>query len=491
VLPWISAVYFLIFLGCLLAFVMIVEFRLSMLAAEGRVVSDEWQVENQAINRMNFAKVKSSTDHDPFWRSDGIPDPGPKGRKQRILVVGDSFVWGDGYLNANDIWWRQLERELRHRGYFGVEVVAAGFPGASTQDELRWLRDDGLLERLAPDAVVLGYVTNDPDVKGPDGKSLVLEIDEVATPTWDGLGSTLGRVAPQLTAQLKQNLTRKWQSKLVGAYAYDEWELKLLEPPNIDAYRDVVRQLGEFVKKSGKPFVAVTLPNWPSRERFASRYQPIAPIFSSAGLTFFNVLDDFLREYPPGGEVLQWGVNPANGHPGTVATRFYAREVTDLLERDYREVLGPREAVKPTLVPSINDWMPPTANLRQFGAGDWEFVYPASGSLAPTLPIGKPHVMVAFAEPVAIRLVRITGENLTGGELYMTSVDAATGVERKRHIELGSRSSKTLEWTVTPSPETAQVNTLKLAASLEPRASDAKARSLRLHVDFDEPPVRP
>ena len=99
--------------------------------------------------------------------------------------------------------------------------------------------------------------------------------------------------------------------------------------------------------------------------------------------------------------------------------------------------------------------------------------------------------MVAFAEPVAIRHVRITGENLAGGELYITSVDAATGVERKRHIELGTRSGKTLEWTVTPSSESAQVNTLKLAASLEPSAKDAKARSLRLHVDFDDPPVRP
>src|ERR1700681_1116587 len=80
VLPWIGVRYFLIFLACLVALVAIVEVQLWRLAQGGRVISDEWQLENESINRMNYAKVKSSDD-DPLWRSDGIPPPST--RKQR------------------------------------------------------------------------------------------------------------------------------------------------------------------------------------------------------------------------------------------------------------------------------------------------------------------------------------------------------------------------------------------------------------------------
>jgi len=491
VLPWIGVRYILILIVCFVALVAIVEVRLWALAKEGRVISDDWRSENDAINRMNQAKVKASLD-DPLWRSDGIPAPGPKSGKKRILVVGDSFVWGDGSLNANDIWWRQLERELQHRGYVGVEVVAVGLRGASTQDELRWLRDLRLLEKLDPDAVVLGYVTNDPDTTGPDGKSLVKQLGrDVAMPAWKRLDRTLGRVAPHLTAQLKERLTRKWESKFVDAYPYNEWELKLLEPPNIDAYREVVRELGELFHASGKPFVAVTLPNWPSRETFESRYRPIAPIFSSAGLRFHDVLEDFLREYPPGGEILQWGVNPVNAHPGPISTRFYARQVSDLLERYLRFALGPRDAVPLKLAPRINDWMPPSANLRPLGPGEWEFVYPASGSPAPMLPLGKPHVMIAFAQPVAIRRISVTGETLKAAELHLTVVDPATCVEQKQDIDLGAKSGKEPEWTLPASLKAAHVNTLKVTAEFDEGASDTTARSLRLRIEFDNPPVRP
>lgn len=490
-LPWISARYFLIFLVCFIAVVAIAEVRLWALAKEGRVVSDAWQAENEAINRMNYAKVKAN-DNDPLWRSDGIPAPGPRNGKQRILVVGDSFIWGDGYLNANDIWWRQLERELQHRGYFRVEVIGIGVPGASTQDELRWLRDLRVLENLDPDIVVLGYITNDPDTRGPDGKYLVKQIGRDAPiPTWNRLDRTLGRVAPRLTAQLKERLTRKWKSNLADAYEYNEWELKLLEPPNIDAYSKVVQQLGEFVHKSGKPFVAVTLPNWPSRGDFEPRYRPIAPIFAAAGLRFYDVLEDFLREYPQGGEILQWGINPANGHPGTIGTRFYAREVSDLLERDYRSALGPRAPVPPKLAPSINDWMPPSANVRQLGPSEWDLVYPGSESLAPTLPLGKPYVAVAFAQPVAIRRISVTGEALKTAELQVTVVDPSTGVEKKQHIDLGSKSGQSSEWTLAGLVDAAHVNTVKLAAELDAGAREPKMRTLQLRIAFDDPPVRP
>jgi lysophospholipase L1-like esterase len=473
----------------LVALIAILELRLAALGQEGRVVSEDWQAENDAINRMNRAKVKSRPD-DPLWRSDGIPVAEAKGEKRRILVLGDSFVWGDGYLNANEIWWRQLERELQRRGYGEVDVVAAGYPGASTQDQLDWLRGRKLLERVNPEVVILGYVTNDADVKGADGKYLVKQIGrDVPLPAWSKLDRVLRPVAPNLGVQLKQLLTRKWESKLTDAYNYNDWELKIIEGPSLEAYRAVVRELGDFLRTSRVPCIAVTLPNWPDRAYWDRRYQPIRPVFSQAGVRLHDLLGPFVREHPPGGEVLQWGVNPANGHPSPVATRFYAREVADILERDHAQALGQRGPTPRNSPPRINDWMPPSANVRQRGPDEWELSYPAQGELTPRLPLGKPHVVLAFAQPVAIKNLRVSGTGLNEAELFLTSVDPHTGIERKQHTALGSRPGTDASWSLLGIPEATQVNTLKLAARIEARGS--AERTLRVRIEFDEKPVRP
>ena len=92
-----------------------------------------------------------------------------KGREEisqghpKILVVGDSFVWGDGSTNLNQIWWNVMARELERRGY-DCQVYAAGLCRASTYDEFLWLKDTPLLEDIEPDLVIIGYVTNDTDM---------------------------------------------------------------------------------------------------------------------------------------------------------------------------------------------------------------------------------------------------------------------------------------------------------------------------------------
>jgi len=64
----------------------------------------------------------------------------------KILVIGDSFVEGQGITNQNQIWWGIMSFELERRGY-DCNVYAVGYPGASTNDEFRWLRDTALLEK--------------------------------------------------------------------------------------------------------------------------------------------------------------------------------------------------------------------------------------------------------------------------------------------------------------------------------------------------------
>lgn len=81
--------------------------------------------------------------------------------KVRILILGDSFVWGDGYENSADLWWKKLNVELRDRGYDNIDIYAAGQCGSSTEDQLFWITKTNMIEEIKPDMIIIGYVYND------------------------------------------------------------------------------------------------------------------------------------------------------------------------------------------------------------------------------------------------------------------------------------------------------------------------------------------
>jgi hypothetical protein len=81
----------------------------------------------------------------------------PDSTAARILVLGDSFTFGDGNAEP-DIWLRVMERRLRERGH-AVEVVNAGVEGYDTRAELLYLEE--LLPEVRPSVVVLGFLAND------------------------------------------------------------------------------------------------------------------------------------------------------------------------------------------------------------------------------------------------------------------------------------------------------------------------------------------
>lgn len=77
----------------------------------------------------------------------------------RILVLGDSVVFGDG-IRAQDTFVKKLEAGLNPnpRG-LKVEAPNGGVRGYNTFQELRLLKEVGL--KLEPDLVILAYVLND------------------------------------------------------------------------------------------------------------------------------------------------------------------------------------------------------------------------------------------------------------------------------------------------------------------------------------------
>ncbi|MCD4652413.1 hypothetical protein K8T06_00585 [bacterium] len=98
------------------------------------------------------------------YRDKEIIEPKPD-NSYRILAVGDSFTWGLG-VRSEDSWVKQLEKLLNHENTDSaliqnkhVEIINTGVGSWNTEIELAYLKKKGL--KHAPDAVILGFLTND------------------------------------------------------------------------------------------------------------------------------------------------------------------------------------------------------------------------------------------------------------------------------------------------------------------------------------------
>lgn len=93
----------------------------------------------------------------------------------RILILGDSFTYGVGVEEFENIYGRQLQKkldsleknpEMKNKMKNKYEVIILASPGYSTIDELKVLHDLGM--KFKPDVVILGYVIN--DAEGPNSR---------------------------------------------------------------------------------------------------------------------------------------------------------------------------------------------------------------------------------------------------------------------------------------------------------------------------------
>jgi hypothetical protein len=453
----------------------------SAAAADARsgvqLATRSWQQENARINDNNFAKILLAPE-EWIWRSQGFPATEERKKAHRILVVGDSFVWGDGYANMNDLWWRQLERELRRRGYVDVEVMGLGACGASTRQELERLRK--VLPRYRPDLVIWSYVTNDAD------EGLVKQFD------YDKLNKD--RVVRyhrsraekgwlrRLNFQLEQRRREKLLATLPGekrGYAYNDWELRLIEPANLAAYQKTLREVAAFMREAGTPYFFISLPNHPGEASFRPRYAPLEPLFAAAGIPFDDVLDDFVAAYPPGKQPLNdlgWGINPANAHPGVVSTRFYAREAAELLERSYASVLGPRGEPEANPAPEINDWMPGKLAVEENTTGRIRFVYPSDEDAMLRMPLEQAHVQLHLSVPSNLREIRLAGPNLATAQIHLTQTNAADGIDYGALTSEPQQRGKQMKWEL-PAATGQRVNTVRVVAGF---AGDDRSLTLDL-----------
>ncbi|MFT5290456.1 MAG: hypothetical protein ACI8QS_002537 [Planctomycetota bacterium] len=117
--------------------------------------------ENKPGGQLDLRRFGFHTDGDGL--RDGVPNEDRRPERRdgdplRLLFLGDSVTLGWG-VNDEDSWIRTLERNTRGIGGRELDCLNAGHLIYNTLQQADWFDAHGA--RLAPDAVVLTFVTND------------------------------------------------------------------------------------------------------------------------------------------------------------------------------------------------------------------------------------------------------------------------------------------------------------------------------------------
>jgi hypothetical protein len=238
----------------------------------------------------------------------------------------------------------------------------------------------------------------------------------------------LKRVLPNLSFKFESLRADKLAVQYAGpeyGYAYPEWELKLLEGENFARYRHTIQEVAALVQQMNLPSFLITLPHFPCREYFRPRYAPVLKEWEAAGMMVDETLEQFVERYgdvpPTGPEALQWGIDPADSHPGPKATHFHAVMAADYLEAHWPELLGPKDERRPhELV--INDWLPFDLNVQQIGEQTFELDYPGTTELMYQPPGEPPTALIALRYPLPLKSIRLEAAGLMNLRVWVSTL---------------------------------------------------------------------
>ena len=365
-----------------------------------------------------------------------------------IVVFGDSFAWGDGSLNRNELYWRQAERLLRKKGY-NCRVIAVAMGGATAYEELTWYRN--YLKDHQPDLVVFGYVHNDALIDGSVYGN-ALEID------YAGRLPFLKPVQA-LFPHIYQSLSAYFDAKTMYSAKYgDKWEgsdITVLKGELRKYYQThFADELDILTRETQIPAIVMALPNQPRNLFYRELFRPLGEIYEGTSVRYYDLTDAYDRFYAWKHKANLF-VNPKNRHPGSAAHFFYGSFLADALEKDFGSVLGHKrgESLLSRKL-CLNDCTPYQIGLEEVScsetAAEYTFFYPEEGphrylffEIEPyclTYPIGKGYIKLSFENPVPVSEIELSG--IPGGqtEVYYTKVNERLGYDdnRPRHVDLTS-----------------------------------------------------
>lgn len=436
-----------------------------------------WSADEKTLFKLSCLRNWASTE-DPLFRNHFI-QPLKERQGPRILVMGDSYVWGDGIRNLNDLWWRQLSRELVSRGYGHVEVLAAGYPGYSTNLEVKAARK--LATTLKPDLIIWGFTDNDAD------EEVIINYNK----SKQGSIWLLKKLLPNLSLFIDRQVLSKWHgfsSLDTTDKASDCWQFSLLSGKNFRLFTNTVKNMGTFLQQSKVPGVVFTLPKTLDTSYSARCFGSVRPLFEQNKVPFVDLTDALKPWYDKAlPTVLTMSplsvikptsfllASPANSHPSGALNYYYAVQAVDYLERHHPEILGKPAPYKAGRA-ILNDAMPIFASFVTTSQG-FDLDYP-DASLLLRMPGREPYVQLNLAMPAKIKKITVTGSALKKGKLGISTITPTLGFDTGNVTYGAKQSGNTITMDLFNTSEL--VNSIYLTASFTSYNKDARHLSIRL-----------
>jgi hypothetical protein len=267
---------------------------------------------DDAINAKNAAFAKNNR----FGFNDVDRTPEKKPGVFRIAILGDSFIWGDGALY--DVTWNHKLEKLLKQYSDTIEVLSWGHNGWSTRDQYDFLVAHAL--EFSIDYVIIGFVTNDPDLKDIPQKTFTFYKSRKLKPL---------RIIFPRGVHFLSDYAAGILYRFAKDFGYPAWEAKLYSDENLKKYTSVIDSVSTFCKSSQIPLLFVLTPTGYS-DYCQSRFNLIIPILERGSIPYVNTIPAIKRELSGINPRHLW-TNPANGHPGERLTSIIAREVYNYL----------------------------------------------------------------------------------------------------------------------------------------------------------------
>lgn len=455
------------------------------------VVSKAWK--EDTFKRCVMSNVRlTSPPGLGIFKSQNIQVSEKKTKLKRLLVVGDSFVIGYGLSDINNVWWRQLQRELIRRGYNDVEVIALhSFAIGNTSGQLeqveRWAN------KYHADAIIWGYQPSDAEeMEGghylierlaPKQDSAVVKIAK----------RTMRSALPNLSETLLALEDRHYAANAVGSpangYEDSKRDLLLYQGENLRRFNLTLSRIRKFADNTKIPLFLVTLPTQTAEppeahigknsqklfdeieSYYKTRFALAFKAFHSQGLKFYDLTDAYvtaIRNDPQFAEetaAISLANTPSDSHPCPFTTHLYAVQVANILEKDYKNCLGPTSLTKESEL-HINDCIPTTVGAIKIAPRSYLVYYPTTSNLHLMMPMRKPYVQLNFEMPTKIKSIKLNGPWLRKATLWLTAVDPKDGYDREILHELPTKKGHQLSWDLPNEQWTSHINTCRISAEI-------------------------
>ncbi len=432
ILPIKSIIYFLALIIVLIVLLTIIDKTMPQYV--------KWEKENNFINkdRLNIIEKKDypliKTRRKEIFSNS----------KTKILIIGDSYIQGDGYSNINQVWWKQLELELYSREYYDVELYGVGRGGASTYDEMTWLTTTSLVEDIKPDIIIIGYVKNDPELDDEKGHTILSHSEPI---DYFSEANNLKQAFPNIIYKINNMLNQKTNLREYNdetGYPFEQWYSMIINGKWKEIYETKsLEPLGQYLDSINIPSFVVTTP-LKTDPKYEEWYE-ILSSFEKYEIKTYNMFSEFRTNYKKSKDKNNYKINPVNSHPGTWNTKYYATYISDILEKDYPEILGKKYEEKAEYPICCNDWVPYELDLKtlkeETNGATYVIIYPDNDHML-YMPIQENYIKLSLQYPVSLKEICIEGEKLEKAKVYITTINEELGYDDQSMHLIGTQEGK-------------------------------------------------